>query len=354
MLAADVVRLEVGEDRLEVITAALDRLDPGRHAVAVELESRWRGEGVAVGVLELAQRDDVAVSVLEVLAEVDQQVGLIGAGGVRVELGPDQLPLAGVGVDDDDRRLGAKRLAHVGDRDRVGLRIRLRRVHARHAKDDRGAGAEPVAGVDLGRIDGCPAGVRRHRCGLQVEPQAGRGRVVGTRVEVVRVREQALPAGRRDRIAAIGGRHVDADRVLAVAPRRVALHLPLHSHVGLVALDGEPCGQPQLRLQAAPHQRRSGAVDLEARLRLVARADADLLVRGDVRLLARLQGCERKRHPLRFPAPVGNGCAGLAAVGECRLVRLLQLQLHLRRRLRRARRSGEDDDEHEGDRHDCC
>src|SRR3954454_1678646 len=58
--------LELREDLVEVGAPALDvghvRLD----AVPVERESRWRGDRVARGVLEVAHRDDVAVALLKV------------------------------------------------------------------------------------------------------------------------------------------------------------------------------------------------------------------------------------------------------------------------------------------------
>ena len=51
-----------------------------------------------------------------------------GLVALRVDLGPDQLPLAGVGVDQDDRLLRLERLAHVRDRHGAGLRSNAVRV----------------------------------------------------------------------------------------------------------------------------------------------------------------------------------------------------------------------------------
>ena len=71
---------------------------------------------------------------------------------------------------------------------------------------------------------GVPLRVHRHRGGLEVDAQAGVGARVRAREVVVGVREQALGAHRRDRVAAVGGVDGDPDRLRAVADRRVALH----------------------------------------------------------------------------------------------------------------------------------
>ncbi len=206
-----------------------------------------------------------------------------------------------------------------------------------HPDDDRSAGAEPVAGVELGRVDVDVVGVGRHRRLLQVEPQPGRSGRVRAGVEVVRIGEQALLARSRDRIAAIGGVDLDADRVAAVALRGIALPPGPVGNGDLLRLAGGAAGLPLLRLVG------DGGVDVgaetaaEQRLRFVADGEAggqglallqlQLLRLGDPGLVAALLERDaqlRLQRPLRLDLDLE-----LAAVGQRRLRRRQQRDLRL-------------------------
>ena len=88
--------------------------------VAVGGEGRLGLELVARGVAQEAQGDDVAVALLPVAAGPDVEVALGVGLRVGVHLGPDQLPLAAVGVDHDRGLVGVEGARHVRDRDEAG------------------------------------------------------------------------------------------------------------------------------------------------------------------------------------------------------------------------------------------
>jgi hypothetical protein len=282
---------ELAEELLEVGAPILDRRDVGRDVVAVELEARRCADRVAARVLEVAQGDDVAVPVEQVAPGVDQQVGLLGAVRVRIELGPHQLALAGRGVDQHQRLLRVERRAHPGDRHDARARERLGRVEPGHVRDDRRPGAEPIARVDVGRVHRRPLAVHRHRGGLEVHAQAGVGARVRAREVIVGVREQALGPHRGDRVAAVGGVDGDSHRLRAVADRRIALHrLALDLDLDLALALGLGL---QLGLDAALDQPAAIVGERQALRRLAFRPELELLALGEPLLGATLTDHQR-------------------------------------------------------------
>jgi hypothetical protein len=79
-------------------------------------EGRPGGDDGAVGVAEVAQGDDVASAVIEVGRRAQDQ-SLPGGRdpGVGIQLGPERVSLAGVGVEDDDRGVRGEVARHIGD-----------------------------------------------------------------------------------------------------------------------------------------------------------------------------------------------------------------------------------------------
>lgn len=149
---------ELDEDVLEAGAAALDRGNVGLDRIAVELEAGGRRDHVAVGVLEVAESDDVAVTLGQVLADPDDQVGVPWGCRVRVDLGPDQLALARGSVDQDDRLAGVEAAVHVNDGHRAGLVHRLLGFEPRNVGDDARPGAEAVT-AGVARVGGRRRGV---------------------------------------------------------------------------------------------------------------------------------------------------------------------------------------------------
>ena len=123
--------------------------------------------------------------------------------GLGVELGPDRPPLAGGGVEQDDRLVGTERRTDVRDRCGAGPH----QVEPGYVRDDHGARTEAVVAVPLGGVDRDTRRVRRHGATVEVHPPAGAARGIGDGEEVVREGHQAL-AG-RDRIAPLRGGGVD-------------------------------------------------------------------------------------------------------------------------------------------------
>ena len=127
---------------------------------------------------EVAQSDDVAVPLLAVLARADDQEAVLVFGRtVVVELAPDQVALARVGVDDDDRRLEEYAFA-MSVSGTICERSNAFGSSARHLHEDRRARAEPVLAVELGDVDRLARDARRAGR-QQVQPLAGRRRGVG-------------------------------------------------------------------------------------------------------------------------------------------------------------------------------
>ena len=183
--AVDPGRAQVLEDPLEAAALLVDRGLAGGQVIAVVAEALGRRDRLARGVLQVAQCDDVAMLGGEVLRRVDEQRGLLGGRGVRVDLDPDRPALAGGGVDHDHRGVAVGVSPLVVDRDRVRLGQRRRVVETRHPQDDRLPGAEPVGSRVGGRVDVDVGGVGRHRIALEVDPPARvRARLLGG-IEVV-------------------------------------------------------------------------------------------------------------------------------------------------------------------------
>ncbi len=178
------------EDVLHLPASCLEGPRVGPDAVAVEPERPRRREDGAGGVAQVAQRDDVALALLEVLPRVDQERRLGGRPGVRVELGPDQLAPQRARVDDDDRLPAVVGARHVGDRHGAGLLERGRGVEARHLQHDRLPRREAVGAVVVARIDRGAAGVARHH-------RLGQRQVAVAAEVVARPREQAVGAAER-------------------------------------------------------------------------------------------------------------------------------------------------------------
>jgi hypothetical protein len=189
--------LQVGEDRLHVASPALDRGLLGDQAVAVDPERVGRFDRRAARVLQVAEGDDVAVPLDEVLRGPDDQRDVLGVarrafGRVRVELRPDRPALVGGRVDDDH---GLVRVGIAGDvtlGDEAAVREGRRPIEARDLDDDRRAGAEAVVAVVLRRLHREAGDVPRHRQRVEVDPAprgAGRVRageaVVGEGVETL-------------------------------------------------------------------------------------------------------------------------------------------------------------------------
>ena len=164
-----------GEQVLEVRAALLDRRAERRDPVAVQAEGAAGRDHRAGCVAQVAQRDDEPVPLGEVARGPDDQHRTLGGIGLRVELREEGLPLTGGGVEEHDRLVGIERRADVGDRGGSSAR----EVETRDLREDRGARAEPVVAVPLGRVDVDAARVRRHRGHGEAHPPAGVGRRVG-------------------------------------------------------------------------------------------------------------------------------------------------------------------------------
>jgi hypothetical protein len=80
----------------------------------------------------VSKSDDVAVPLVEVDGRPDEEERRVAGLGVRVELRPEWMTFAGVGVQQDYRRLRSEGLTDVGYRRRAGLV----EVDARHVGQD--------------------------------------------------------------------------------------------------------------------------------------------------------------------------------------------------------------------------
>ncbi len=219
--ALEAVRLERRDQALHVRAPALDRGLLGDQPVAVDAERQRRLDARARGVLEVAERDDVAVPLLEVAGRADDQVRvrrvarLAGDQRVGVDLGPDRVALAGLGVDHHDGLVVVVVGAEVVDRDDPRVVERGLRLDLGDLDDDHVAGAEAVGAQVVGVVDRHPVLVFRHRLQVQRQAPAGVSGAVGDREVVVRPRLQA--DGRVDEVAAVGV--VGRDRVALVGLR---------------------------------------------------------------------------------------------------------------------------------------
>jgi hypothetical protein len=109
-LARDAGLVQLPEQLPEVGPPALDEPLLRLLRVSVEAEVPACLQGPSARVLQVAQRDDVALALGEVLGRADDEDPVPGRVGVRVDLGPDEVALAGARVDDDDRRALGKAL----------------------------------------------------------------------------------------------------------------------------------------------------------------------------------------------------------------------------------------------------
>ena len=195
--AADPGTFQVGEDPLHPSPAALDLGLVGAQTVAVDAEGVLGRNPLAVGVLEVAQRDDVAMALGEVDGGEHHQGHVGGVAGVAlgwigVELREDRPALSRCGVDHDRRLIGVGVAGDVGLGYEAGLGERGRGVEPRDLEDDRGARAEAVVAVELGRVDRLLGGVAGHRQRVEVDSPAGRAARVISGVTVVGERVEAL------------------------------------------------------------------------------------------------------------------------------------------------------------------
>ncbi len=178
---------------------AIARAQPLRAGAALErAEAPARLDAPARGGAQPAQRDDVALALVEVLAGVDQQHPVTGSLGVGVELRVDEVALARARVDDHEPGAARERAAEVRQRHEPRARERSPGREARHPHHDRLAGAEAVLAVVLRDRDAAAGLVGGHRAGGQADAQAGRAPAVAHRqVHVVGERHEAGTRGER-------------------------------------------------------------------------------------------------------------------------------------------------------------
>ena len=154
-------------------------VQPRRHLAVLGAEDLRAARGAQV-----AQHDDVAVALGEVLGRVDLQQALRGLRGVGVELGPDRPALAGLGVDDEHGRVGLGVARDVAEPDRVRALQRRGGLQSRDLGEDDRARREAVEALVLARIDVDTLVVLGHLRRLEREHAAGRGRAAARGVRV--------------------------------------------------------------------------------------------------------------------------------------------------------------------------
>ena len=176
VVALDVDAGEVGDHALDPRSEGLDLVHLGRRAIADHLEHRRRRNGLIIRVAQVAEADDVPVSLVEVDRRSDDQRLPLGVGHVGVELGPERYPDAAVGIEQHHRGVILQRRRHIGHRRQAaGLGI-----EAWHHREHGRARAEPVQPVPLGRVDRNAGRIGRHLLGLQSQPD----RVAGSQIVV--------------------------------------------------------------------------------------------------------------------------------------------------------------------------
>ncbi len=97
---------ELADDLVDRRLSSQQRFIGDVPAIADQPEATGRTEPVAVGVLQVAQADGDAVAFEEVDRGSDHQGARVRVGVPGVELGPVRHPLAGVRVEQHDRRVG--------------------------------------------------------------------------------------------------------------------------------------------------------------------------------------------------------------------------------------------------------
>jgi hypothetical protein len=157
-----------------------------------------RADRTAVGAAKVAQHRDVAPPLGEVLSRMDLDQPLRGARGVRVQLGPHRPALAGLGVDDEHRGVGARVARDVAQADRIRALQRRWRVEARDTGEDHRTGTEAVKRAVGRGIDRLAGLVARHLRAGEVQPHTGRGRGL-SRVGVAWKRQELWCLGDRGR-----------------------------------------------------------------------------------------------------------------------------------------------------------
>ena len=159
--------------------------------VAQRGERGRRRDARPVGPAQVAQDDDVAPALAQVLRRVDLQQP-VGVGlRVRVELDPDELALARAGVEDQHRRAPRAVARQVAQADGVRALQGRGRVQAGDLRQDHRAGREAVERVERRGVDRHAGAVARHLAGLQVDAAPGVRVAVGAREGVVGERQQA-------------------------------------------------------------------------------------------------------------------------------------------------------------------
>ena len=196
--ARDVRPLERLEDAPHRLPPPLDRLRARPLAVADHAEGERRLDPLARGGAQVAQRDDVAAALGEVLGRADEQRAARGLRRGAVDLGPDQLPLARLRVDQDDALPAVERPGDVGDRDElVALRGRARCRAPSGTTVICWPGLKPSARFQSRGSIRTPSLFARHPGARQREPAARLRPPVLLREVVVGERQQALAAAQR-------------------------------------------------------------------------------------------------------------------------------------------------------------
>ena len=207
VVARDAGLLEVRERALHRLAAPLDRGVRRLQVVAEGAEHQRRLDRGAAGVDQPAQCDHVTVALAQRDRRMDlERLTVRGVCRVRVELGPRDDALAGVGVEQHEAGVGVERARDVGDR----RQVRRRDVDAGDQQGDLRARAEAVVAVPLARVDVHAARIRRHGLAHERDAPSVVGRGVLARQSVAGERQQALV--RIENLAALRIRRVDGDR----------------------------------------------------------------------------------------------------------------------------------------------
>src|SRR5947208_12350029 len=112
---------------------------------------------------------------IEIDRRTDDQVDVIGVRRVRIELRPDQLPLACSRVEHHDWLVSIEGARDVGDRYGPRAMEGSRVVEPWDLGDDLLSGAEAVVAVPLVWADRVARDVTRHVLELEVQPPSGVG-----------------------------------------------------------------------------------------------------------------------------------------------------------------------------------
>ena len=186
-------------------SARLDRIVRRRDAIAQHAEDFRGFDRVAGAVDQAAQGNDVPVSLAEASCGVDEECLARGIFVVRVDFGPCEDALAGVGVEEYETGVRIERAREV----RHGRQIRRGVIEAWYSHHDLGSGAEAVVAVPLGRVDSDARRVARHGGAREVHATSRVHRSVGDGQCVAGEGEKAFLV--REDLADVGIGRVDVD-----------------------------------------------------------------------------------------------------------------------------------------------